>query len=594
LGEQDDPDGQGGDGHRSRARHRKTKQPGLWGAGFVVTDWNSTERLVEILSPLSLEGISLQKALLRVTGPFPVAGYARWGDDWLAPRCCPLPHVHRGLDILAAPGTPLVAVEDGYVSQKRVGGATGLGVEITDGNGVQYFYAHLSAFAEDLQPGRRVRQGQVVGYVGETGNAQGTVPHLHLEVQPAGIAVPPKPYVDQWLVQAEMRAIRWVKRVTGRSPAPEEVQRFKLSRGRAHEPPIRAELANLTGPESAVPVSSPWPLLGLAALLGLSLTAARLRLAEARASMRTGPALPTGLGRPPHVRSVLLHRLAASARRLRVRPTPPTRPDTAVDGMALLSPHRAGNTKGDRQDVPDDAKKETPRSLRQRERTMIVCSECAVPNEPGEVFCVACGIFLAWFGENLDETVQHSGAVTPARMRDQWGTSATPSGSLMSDPQLTVVIPEVDRETAPDTGRAGEGRPRGPGMKRAEMWARAAEARAVEAKVRALEAEARAEEAETRAREAESRAAQAAIRTIEAEARTIEAVVQGLRAGVSTGDRGIQRPEGTMGAAGEGSPADGHVSGALPLSLRMLSVATAIALLLLIAVAAVTPWLGDV
>lgn len=225
---------------------------------------------------------------------------------------------------------------------------------------------------------------------------------------------------------------------------------------------------------------------------------------------------------------------------------------------------------------------------------MIVCSECGVPNEPGEVFCVSCGIFLAWFGENLDEAVQRSGALAPAMVRDRRGTSATPGGSVTADPQLTVVIPDIDRETAPDAGRAGEQAPRGPGMKQEDIWARTAEARAEEARLRALRAEARAEEAETRRRQAEARAADAAIHTIEAEARSIEAVVKGLQAGVSTGDSPIQWPQGTIGAAGERPPADGHVSGALPLSLRMLSVAAAIALLLLIAAAAATPWLGDV
>jgi hypothetical protein len=112
-----------------------------------------------------------------------------------------------GLDIFAARGTPLVAVTDGRVTKMvNQADSAGLAVEIVDRNGIQYLYAHLSSFASGLRVGQPVRRGQMLGRVGTTGNAVGTSPHVHFEVQPGGLAMPPKPLVDRWLLVAEKRA----------------------------------------------------------------------------------------------------------------------------------------------------------------------------------------------------------------------------------------------------------------------------------------------------------------------------------------------------------------------------------------------------
>ena len=87
-------------------------------------------------------------------------------------------------------GTPLVAVVSGSVQQKQtpLGGNS---LWVTGGNG-SYYYAHLDSFEGSSGP---VQQGDVVGYVGDTGNARGT-PHLHFEVHPGGgAAVNPYPSV---------------------------------------------------------------------------------------------------------------------------------------------------------------------------------------------------------------------------------------------------------------------------------------------------------------------------------------------------------------------------------------------------------------
>jgi murein DD-endopeptidase MepM/ murein hydrolase activator NlpD len=182
---------------------------------FILGGPKNTVRLLSILSVLPRYGMPLERAIGRVVGPFPVAGLAWWTDDWHACRdgCRRL---HQGLDIFARQGTPLVAVADGVVTQKTVGGLAGVGVEITDSRKIEYFYAHLSRWADRLREGMRVRRGQVIGYVGNTGNARSTPPHVHFEYQPKGRSRPPKPHVDRWLRMAEQRAIELVEKVTGK------------------------------------------------------------------------------------------------------------------------------------------------------------------------------------------------------------------------------------------------------------------------------------------------------------------------------------------------------------------------------------------
>jgi hypothetical protein len=170
-----------------------------------------------ILSQLSPNGTPRFDDILEVVGPFPVAGLAWWQNDWHAYRCCPFPHLHQGLDMFAARGTPVVAAADGFVSQKVNGPISGLAVEITAASNTQYFYAHLSAFGPGIERGSTVHVGQVVGYIGNSGNAASTSPHLHFEVQPNGAPVPPMPFVDEWLVQSESRAVTLVQQRTGRA-----------------------------------------------------------------------------------------------------------------------------------------------------------------------------------------------------------------------------------------------------------------------------------------------------------------------------------------------------------------------------------------
>jgi murein DD-endopeptidase MepM/ murein hydrolase activator NlpD len=202
---------------------------------------NSTARLMALVAALSPNGSPRLSDVLSVVGPFPVAGLTWWTNDWHAYRCCPYPHLHEGLDMFASTGTPVVAAADGYVSQRVVNSISGLGVEITDATNTQYFYAHLSRFASGLEVGMRVSVGEVIGYVGNTGDAIRTSPHLHFEVQPDGVPVPPKPFVDGWLILAEQKAEAMAAARTSQAVLnPADLDRW-LARANALQPPDGGE-----------------------------------------------------------------------------------------------------------------------------------------------------------------------------------------------------------------------------------------------------------------------------------------------------------------------------------------------------------------
>src|SRR5205085_11456564 len=133
----------------------------------------STDGLINILQPVrSRLHLTLQQALLHVAGPFPLAGPVHWLNDWHAYRPCPYPHVHEGLVMVAPRDTPIVAVSDATVEAVAIDPRmAGLYVLIRDDQGVEYDYVHLDHFAAGLRPGVQVQGGQVIGFVGNTGDA---------------------------------------------------------------------------------------------------------------------------------------------------------------------------------------------------------------------------------------------------------------------------------------------------------------------------------------------------------------------------------------------------------------------------------------
>ncbi len=146
---------------------------------------NSTERLLAALAPLEQLGMLREEAISAGFGRFPVAGVARFSHDWLFPRYTPEFHLHQGTDIFAVTGTPVRAPAEGTLKLAQ-GGAGGLAAYVYQADGTYYYLAHLNAFAGQRQ-GQKVSLGEVVGYVGDSGNAKGGSPHVHFEIHPAPV-----------------------------------------------------------------------------------------------------------------------------------------------------------------------------------------------------------------------------------------------------------------------------------------------------------------------------------------------------------------------------------------------------------------------
>lgn len=86
---------------------------------------------------------------------------------------------HHGVDIFARRGTPVIAATQGIVASVRDSGLGGRQVWVLGPAGQRHYYAHLQDWAPGLAQGRIVQAGDVLGFVGDSGNARGTPPHLH-------------------------------------------------------------------------------------------------------------------------------------------------------------------------------------------------------------------------------------------------------------------------------------------------------------------------------------------------------------------------------------------------------------------------------
>ena len=130
---------------------------------------------------------------------FPVADPHTFASTFGAPRSGG--RSHEGNDIFAPRGTALLASENGVIANMGTGTLGGIKLWVYGESGTRYYYAHLQAYAPGITEGTVVRAGDVVGYVGDSGNAVGTPPHLHYEIHPGGgDAIDPYPLlhaVDQ-------------------------------------------------------------------------------------------------------------------------------------------------------------------------------------------------------------------------------------------------------------------------------------------------------------------------------------------------------------------------------------------------------------
>lgn len=102
---------------------------------------------------------------------------------------------HRGIDITAPRGTKVVAVADGEISYVGTQAKAGRSVWLVTDAGVSFFYAHLDRWASGLREGQKVRKGQTIGYVGDSGNARRSGPHLHFAIHRNSAAINPYPHL---------------------------------------------------------------------------------------------------------------------------------------------------------------------------------------------------------------------------------------------------------------------------------------------------------------------------------------------------------------------------------------------------------------
>lgn len=156
----------------------------LSGKSMPIYRYEDSKGNVDYYGP---DGQSVRKALLqtpidgaRISSGFgmrhhPVLGYSK---------------MHKGVDFAARRGTPVMAAGDGIVERASRFGSYGNYIRIRHNSTYKTAYAHLKGFAKGIRKGVRVRQGQIIGYVGTTGRSTG--PHLHYEVLANNKQVNPK------------------------------------------------------------------------------------------------------------------------------------------------------------------------------------------------------------------------------------------------------------------------------------------------------------------------------------------------------------------------------------------------------------------
>ena len=150
---------------------------------------------------------------------FPVYGASSFTNTYGAPRAAVT--WHHGEDIFAPLGAPVLAVANGTIFSVGWNDIGGYRFWLRDRQGNQFYYAHLSAFSPIAVDGREVRAGDVVGFVGNTGDAQGTPYHLHFEIHPVSLL--PMGYdgvIDPFQYLAAWRRLEDVTFAAGRGWAP--------------------------------------------------------------------------------------------------------------------------------------------------------------------------------------------------------------------------------------------------------------------------------------------------------------------------------------------------------------------------------------
>jgi murein DD-endopeptidase MepM/ murein hydrolase activator NlpD len=175
--------------NRATAQHRKRKR-------------RATHEPLKVTPPLALSHYT-----------FPVLEPAEYIDTYGAFRSDVPGNWHHGDDIFAPLGTPVVAVATGTINRVGWEHLGGWRLWVRDAAGDEFYYAHLSGYTAGDLHSNKVKAGQVIGFIGNTGDAFTTSPHLHFEIHPRGLlhlgydgAVDPTSYLDHWTRLTHVRA----------------------------------------------------------------------------------------------------------------------------------------------------------------------------------------------------------------------------------------------------------------------------------------------------------------------------------------------------------------------------------------------------
>lgn len=165
----------------------------------------STELWRELALPFRLARMAAEPVATELVMPVQGVKVRQVADTWHADR--DHGRKHEGQDIFARKGTPVLSATEGIVVRMGEAGIGGNAVFVMGPGGRTYYYAHLASFAEGLRVGDPVSVGAVLGYVGNTGNARTTPPHLHFGVYGPGGAENPFPLlVDREAIFGRERA----------------------------------------------------------------------------------------------------------------------------------------------------------------------------------------------------------------------------------------------------------------------------------------------------------------------------------------------------------------------------------------------------
>ena len=147
----------------------------------------------KITLPIKLAKLARQEPDQALLMPILGVRVSDIGDTWGAPRGDNGERKHEGQDIFVPRGTPVFSATAGYVTRITEDSLGGNSVYVTGAGGVRYFYTHLDRFPDGINVGDKVTTDTVIGFVGNTGNAETTPYHLHLGMYIRGEAIDPLP-----------------------------------------------------------------------------------------------------------------------------------------------------------------------------------------------------------------------------------------------------------------------------------------------------------------------------------------------------------------------------------------------------------------